>query len=82
MEGVVARLRSTRDLLREDASVHTQGHVSHSKATRGIFMKPSKSPYRNNLLDPIIISIGAYPPSNDERGDAWPHETRLLMKVY
>jgi len=34
-----------------------------------------------DLLDPMCL-FGAFPPSTNERGYAWPHETRLLIKVY
>ena len=33
-----------------------------------------------NVLDPICL-FGAYPPSTDEKGYAWPHGTRLLIEA-
>ena len=40
VEDVVARLRTTRDPLRKDASANPQGYGRHSKATAALFMKP------------------------------------------
>ena len=37
----MARLRATRDPLRQDASANSKGHGRHSKAAADIFMKPS-----------------------------------------
>ena len=34
-----------------------------------------------DLLGPVCL-FGAYLPGTDERSYAWPHETRLLIKVY
>ena len=41
VEDVVSRLRAARDPLRQEASANPKGHGGHTKATAGLFRKPT-----------------------------------------